>query len=48
MRGDEVTKRLLTGLFLAGCMALPAQAAEITPPDALAKSVTEDVLAVLG
>jgi len=42
-----VTKKLLTGLFLAGCMALPVRAADITPPDALAKSVTEDVLAVL-
>jgi len=42
-----VTKTLLTGLFLAGCMALPARAADITPPDALAKNVTEDVLAVL-
>ena len=42
-----MTKKLLTGLFLAGCMALPVRAADITPPDALAKSVTEDVLAVL-
>lgn len=42
-----MTKRLLTSLLLAGCLALPARAAETTPPDALAKSVTEDVLAVL-
>jgi phospholipid transport system substrate-binding protein len=42
-----VTKKLLMGLLTAGCLALPAQAAETTTPDALAKSVTEDVLAVL-
>jgi phospholipid transport system substrate-binding protein len=44
-----MTKRLLLCLLAASCWlaALPAQAAETTPPDALAKSVTEDVLVVL-
>jgi phospholipid transport system substrate-binding protein len=42
-----VNRKLLTGLLMACCLALPAQAAESLSPDALAKSVTEDVLAVL-
>jgi phospholipid transport system substrate-binding protein len=39
--------RLLIGLGFVCMAALPAAAAEMTAPDALAKSVTEEVLAVL-
>jgi phospholipid transport system substrate-binding protein len=39
--------RALIGLAFFCATALPATAADLTPPDALAKSVTEDVLAVL-
>jgi phospholipid transport system substrate-binding protein len=43
-----VTKNLLIALTISCCAAvLPAAAAEVTAPDALAKSVTEEVLAVL-
>ena len=42
-----MNRKLLTGLLMACCLALPARAAESLTPDALAKSVTEDVLAVL-
>jgi phospholipid transport system substrate-binding protein len=39
--------RALIGLAFFCATALPAAAAEVTAPDALAKSVTEEVLAVL-
>ena len=39
--------RALIGLTFFCAMVLPATAAEVTAPDALAKSVTEEVLAVL-
>jgi phospholipid transport system substrate-binding protein len=39
--------RALIGLGFCCAMALPAAAADVIPPDALAKSVTEEVLAVL-
>lgn len=39
--------RALIGLGFCCALALPAAAAETTPPDALAKGVTEQVLAVL-
>jgi len=43
-----VTKNLLIALMISCCAAvLPATAAEVMSPDALAKSVTEEVLAVL-
>jgi phospholipid transport system substrate-binding protein len=43
-----VAKNLLIALAISCCAAvLPAAAAEVTAPDALAKSVTEEVLAVL-
>ena len=43
-----MTKRLLIGLMAALCaMAVPTGAQGMTPPDALAKSVTDEVLAVL-
>ncbi|MGH8661920.1 MAG: MlaC/ttg2D family ABC transporter substrate-binding protein [Burkholderiales bacterium] len=43
-----MTKRLLIGLVAAFCAAaVPAAAQNMTPPDALAKSVTDEVLAVL-
>jgi phospholipid transport system substrate-binding protein len=43
-----MTKRLLIGLMMAFCAAaLPTGAQGMTPPDALAKSVTDDVLVVL-
>jgi phospholipid transport system substrate-binding protein len=43
-----VTKNLLIALAISFCAAaLPAAAAEVVPPDALAKSVSEEVLAVL-
>jgi phospholipid transport system substrate-binding protein len=45
---DHMTKKFLLGLMVVLCMAgMPAQAQGVTPPDALAKSVTDDVLAVL-
>jgi phospholipid transport system substrate-binding protein len=48
MMGDEMAKRLLIGLMVAFCAAaVPTGAQGMTPPDALAKSVTDDVLAVL-
>jgi len=41
-------RRILAGLLAICCLtAAPARAAEVTAPDALAKSVTDDVLAVL-
>lgn len=47
-KADSMTKSLLIGL-LAFCSAAaePSRAAELVPPDVLAKSVTDDVLAVL-
>ncbi len=43
-----MAKRLLIGLMAVFCSAaVPAGAQSITPPDALAKSVTDDVLTVL-
>jgi phospholipid transport system substrate-binding protein len=43
-----MAKRLLIGLMVALCAAaVPAGAQNMTPPDALAKSVTDEVLAVL-
>ncbi|MGH8621043.1 MAG: MlaC/ttg2D family ABC transporter substrate-binding protein [Burkholderiales bacterium] len=43
-----MNKRLLIGLVAAFCAAaVPAAAQNMTPPDALAKSVTDEVLAVL-
>jgi phospholipid transport system substrate-binding protein len=42
-----VTKNLLIGLAISCCAAVLPAAAEATAPDALAKSVTEEVLAVL-
>jgi phospholipid transport system substrate-binding protein len=46
--GDEMTRRLLIALMAALCaVAVPSGAQAMTPPDALAKSVTEEVLAVL-
>ena len=43
-----MAKRLLIGLLAALCAAaMPTGAQGMTPPDALAKSVTDDVLAVL-
>jgi len=43
-----MTKRLLIGLMAALCaVAVPTGAQGMTPPDALAKSVTDEVLAVL-
>lgn len=39
--------RALIGLAFSCALALPAAAADVIPPDALAKSVTEEVLAVL-
>lgn len=39
--------KALIGLVFCCVFALPARAADVTPPDALAKSVTEEVLAVL-
>lgn len=43
-----MTKRLLIGLMAAFCSAVvPTAAQGMTPPDALAKSVTDEVLAVL-
>lgn len=48
VKADSMTKSLLIGL-LALCSAAAAlsRAAELVPPDVLAKSVTDDVLAVL-
>jgi len=44
----KIMKRILGGLLAICCLvAAPARAAEMTAPDALAKSVTDDVLAVL-
>jgi len=41
-------KGLLVGLMAAFCAtAVPARAQALTPPDALARSVTDEVLAVL-
>ena len=41
-------RRILAGLLaICSLAAAPARAAEVTSPDALAKSVTDDVLAVL-
>ena len=41
-------RRMLAGLLAICCLAAaPARAAEVTAPDALAKSVTDDVLAAL-
>jgi phospholipid transport system substrate-binding protein len=46
--GDEMAKRFLIGLMVAFCAAAaPTGAQGMTPPDALAKSVTDDVLVVL-
>jgi phospholipid transport system substrate-binding protein len=46
--GDMMTKSLLIGLVATFCVAAaPAGAQGMTPPDALAKSVTDEVLAVL-
>jgi phospholipid transport system substrate-binding protein len=46
--GDAMTKRLLIGVMAAFCAAaMPTGAQGMTPPDALAKSVTDEVLAVL-
>ena len=43
-----MTRGLLIGLMAAFCVtAVPAQAQGMTPPDALAKSVTDEVLVVL-
>lgn len=43
-----MTRRLLIGLMAVFCWAaVPAGAQNMTPPDALAKSVTDEVLAVL-
>ena len=43
-----MTKRLLIGLMAAFCStAAPTGAQNMTPPDALARSVTDEVLAVL-
>src|SRR3970040_248536 len=43
-----MTKRLWIGLMVAFCAtAVPAGAQAMTPPDALARSVTDEVLAVL-
>ena len=43
-----MTKRLLIGLMAALCAAaVPSGAQGMTPPDALAKSVTDEVLAIL-
>ena len=43
-----MTKRLWIGLMVAFCAtAVPAAAQAMTPPDALARSVTDEVLAVL-
>ena len=39
--------KALIGLAFCCALALPASAADVTSPDALAKSVTEEVLAVL-
>lgn len=39
--------KALIGLAFCCALALPARAADVTSPDALAKSVTEEVLAVL-
>jgi phospholipid transport system substrate-binding protein len=46
--GDAMTKKLWTGLMVAFCAtAVTAGAQAMTPPDALARSVTDEVLAVL-
>ena len=46
--GDHMLKRMLITLLAATALAAaPLRAAEILAPDALAKSVTEEVLAVL-
>jgi phospholipid transport system substrate-binding protein len=43
-----MTKKIVLGLLAAFCMAgAPARAQGATPPDVLAKSVTDEVLAVL-
>jgi phospholipid transport system substrate-binding protein len=43
-----MTRRLLIGLMVAVCAAAaPTGAQSVTPPDALARSVTDEVLAVL-
>jgi phospholipid transport system substrate-binding protein len=45
---DQAVKGILLGLLAACCLTgAPARAQEMTAPDALAKSVTDDVLAVL-
>jgi phospholipid transport system substrate-binding protein len=45
---NQAGKGLLAALFAAWCLAVaPSRASEMQAPDALAKSVTEDVLAVL-
>jgi phospholipid transport system substrate-binding protein len=48
LTGDAMTKRLWIGLIVAFCAtAVPAGAQAVTPPDALARSVTDEVLAIL-
>ena len=48
MTTEKMMMRALLVLMAMGCAAVaPARAAEMTAPDALAKSVTADVLAVL-
>ena len=48
MTTDQLMKNVLLVLMTIGCAAVaPARAAEVTAPDALAKSVTDNVLAVL-
>lgn len=48
MTTNQVVKRFLAVVLATGCLAAaPLRAAEMLAPDALAKSVTEDVLAVL-
>ena len=43
----KMTKKLLVALLTCCMTAMPARAQEMMAPDALAKSVTDDVLAVL-
>lgn len=48
MTSELMMKKVLLGLMAAGCLAgAPAHAQSVTPPDALARSVTDEVLTIL-
>ena len=45
--GSEMTRVLMLVLVLGSALALPARSGELLAPDALARSVTDDVLKIL-